>query len=157
MLRIIGGLEWLSGGSSWRGHLYQFTPPAGRIAACCSRQDRSRQATRIASASSPWLAHPSPGRRAGRPTVGQGLTVTAAPTSVPHSPSVSPVYWVSCPQSQLTARPTVSICAYVSSMLHFAGPRGRTPTVLDSVICDSCSYLWPAFSQCLTSSALCEG
>ena len=69
-------------------------------------------------------------RRAAGPgahSVGQVLTVTAAPTSGTHS-NVSPVYGVGCPQFTLA---TVSICVGPRSVTQFslAWPWGRAPTV----------------------------
>ena len=63
----------------------------------------------------------------GAHSVGQGLTVTAAPTSGTH-PSVSPVYGVGCPQF---VPATVSIYVGPRTVTHssLAGPRGLAPTV----------------------------
>ena len=120
VLLVFGGLYRLSGGSSWRCYHYPFTPPApvGSLPAAHAETSPGR---RPGYGVPPVRDSHTPRRAAGLGAhrVSQGLTVTAAPTSDPHSSSVSPVYGVGsvgCPQCQLTVRSTVSICAYVRSV-----------------------------------------
>ena len=77
---------------------------------------------------------PGPAGPGAAHSVRRGLTVAAAHTFDPHSPSVSPLYGVGCPQCRL--RLTVPICV------------GRAPTVLAPADCDGCPYT--EFSQCVT-------
>ena len=59
---------------------------------------------------------PGPAGPGAAHSVRRGLTVAAAHTFDPHSPSVSPLYGVGCPQCRL--RLTVSICVGPRSLLH---------------------------------------
>ena len=77
-------------------------------------------------ASSRWLTPPSPGRGQGAHSVGQGLSVTAAPTSCQHSP-VCHLSMGSASLAPVTLSIYVSPCSMTHSSL--ASQRGLAPTV----------------------------
>ena len=81
-----GGFERLSGGSSWRGYLYPFIPRRRSVRGLRLTPSRSGGSGRRTRYRPRWAAG------AGAHSVGKGSPVTDAPTSDPHSPSMSAVY-----------------------------------------------------------------
>ena len=94
--------------------------------------------------------HPRRTARPGAHSVGQGLTVMAAPTSDLRIPPVC--HWspgVGRPQCR--PRANCGGCALSPTVAHstHAGPRGRAPTESARANCDGCAYLRLAFPQCV--------
>ena len=94
----------------------------------------------------------TPRRAAGQGahSVGQGLTVTAAPTSDQHAPSVSQVYRGLLPTVLAPAncvnlrRPPLRV-----ALLHSPGRGSWRPKCRPRATCDGCAYLQPAFPKCV--------
>ena len=99
-------------------HAHTCARTHAQAGSCISRLERLSDG----SSSGPCLAHPSTGRGAGAHSAGQRLAVTAAPTSYPHSPSVSLVFG--------GRELTVSVKGWSATHSLLAAPWGLAATVL---------------------------